>query len=632
MNVTTSLMITVCIWGCAWSAQADEAYNGARVVPGEYIVKYKPSAGGAGMVFGKLQGKANMKGAFPALSMYHVSFKTGTESENTLNYEAVKHDPDVEYIEPNYIFSKEEVAMGAPPADIAALATASDIDQASYVQTSDSTGVANSWKIVTPLSTSGTRPIVAIVDTGLDKNHRVFKPYGPKVLGINFGGTGSLWVNSAEVNGTTGVDDDGNGYVDDYNGWNFITNTNNFADDDNHGTHVAGIVVGAGLNIFASNLEESKIIVMPLKFLDSKGSGSTANAVRAIDYAVRNGARIINNSWGGPSYSRALHEVMSYAYNSSVMVVSAAGNYKSDNDAIPMYPANYDVPSNLSVASINSSDNLSSFSNYGAHTVHVGSPGEWIKSTVRGGYYDWMSGTSMAAPFVAGMAALAVREAPDMTGFQIKNLILNESSQIVRLSGKVTTSSRINSVDLITQAKVLVSTASYQPDYSPQYASDRAPASDAGGGAGCGLVSTALLAPGAGGAGGAGTGGVLAGLLMIPLLVWFALRKPAEGKSRRRHDRFKMSTEVRLMIGDRELVGHTNSISQGGLSFNADTALEKGGTVTMRIQSPDGHEVIEVSGQVVWSEANQSYGVQFANAKEGTLAMIQQWTAGLMKT
>ncbi len=630
MSLPTRLITVVCIWGCAWGAHATEDYNGAEVVPGEYIVKYKPSAGGAGVVFGKLQGKANMKGSFPALSMYHVSFKTGSGEVDAVNYQSVKADPDVEYIEPNFIFRKEEVALGAPPAGEAS--AQSSVEQSSYAQSANSTGVADSWKIVTPLSSSSSRPIVAIVDTGLDKSHRVYRAFAPDSQGKNLvGGTGALWRNEAEINGSTGVDDDGNGFVDDYNGWNFITNTNNFADDDNHGTHVAGIVVGAGLNIFASDLEESKVRIMPLKFLDGKGSGTTANAVRAIDYAVRNGARVINNSWGGPSYSRALHEVMTYAYNSSVLIVSAAGNYHSNNDAIPMYPSNYDVPSNIAVASTSSTDNLSSFSNFGATTVHVGSPGEWIKSTVRYNAFDWMSGTSMAAPFVAGMAALALREAPYMTGFQMKNLILNESNRIVPLSGKVTTSARISSIDLITQAKTLTNVASYQPEYSPSYLADRSVASDAAGGAGCGLVSTALLGSGAGG-GGAGAGGVLVALLMVPLVVWFALRKPAEGKSRRRHDRFKMSSEVRVMVGDRELVGHTKSISQGGLSFDAEEALEKGGIVTMRIQSPDGKEVIEVSGEVVWSEANQSYGVQFSGAKEGTLAMIKQWTSGLIKT
>ncbi|MNK51253.1 Thermophilic serine proteinase precursor [compost metagenome] len=613
-------VLSIAVVMVAFSAHAQEA----KTVPGEYIVKYRGYSAGAGAVSGKLQGKAVMKSAFPAMNLYHISvnLKATSSEEQAVNIEAIKQDPDVEYVEPNYIFDKSEVTeMGAPMGQ-SLQPSGAELEQSSYSQSFNATGVADAWKLFTPLSEGNGKIVVAVVDTGLDKNHHVFRP-------VSSGGTGALWVNQAEANGQPYRDDDGNGFVDDINGWNFISNSNNFADDDNHGTHVAGIVVGAGLNIFASSLEESKVVIMPLKFLNGGGSGTTANAVRAIEYAVRNGARVINNSWGGPSYSRALHEALIYAYNNSVLVVSAAGNYSKDNDATPMYPANYDVPSNIAVASIDSNDKLSYFSNYGARTVHVGSPGEWIKSTVRGNTFDWMSGTSMAAPFVAGMAALALREAPYLTGYQMKQLVMQESEHIVLLEGRVSTSARISSVDLISQAKVMSTAASYQPDYIPRFLAERSPAS-AGGAGGCGLVSTAIMnGPGKGG--GASGAGLLAGLMMIPLLVWFALRRP-EGASRRKHDRFKMNSEIRVKVGDRELIGQTSTISAGGLSFNVDQALEKGGVVTMRVQSPDGNEVIEVTGQVVWSEANQAYGVQFANAKEGTVAMIRQWTQGLMKT
>lgn len=117
---------------------------------------------------------------------------------------------------------------------------------------------------------------------------------------------------------------------------------------------------------------------------------------------------------------------------------------------------------------------------------------------------------------------------------------------------------------------------------------------------------------------------------MAPFVVLHVLRA-REPKSRRKHDRYRMSSEIKVMVGDRELTGHVNTISEGGLSFNVDQALEKGGIVTMRVQSPDGREVIEVQGQVVWSEANQAYGVQFENAKKGTVAMIRDWSSGLLK-
>jgi subtilisin family serine protease len=442
-------------------------------------------------------------------------------------------------------------------------------------------------------------------------------------------------VNTAEANGTPGYDDDGNGFVDDINGWNFVANSPNVNDDNNHGTHVSGIVVGAGLNIFQRPLPESKIVIMPVKSLAADGTGTTATAIKAIDYAVNNGAQVINNSWGGSNFSKALLDSLTAAYNNGILIVNAAGNYNSNNDSLPMYPANYDLPSVISVASVGSSDVRSSFSNYGKNTVHIASPGESILSTVPGGGYNYMSGTSMASPFVAGVAALALREEPQLTGYQIKQKLFANVDVIAGLANYVSTSGRIDSAKLITAVQASHGETASQPSYV--YSASRYPASasdSAGGATGCGLVTTAINSgPGAGGAN--PTAGVVFGLMMIPMAVWFVLRQRAmanDPRNKRRHDRFKMQSSIKVMVGDRELVGSMNSISQGGLSFNTDQALEKGGIITMRIQSPDGHEVIEVQGQVVWSEANQAYGVQFANAKQGTLAMIQQWTANLVKS
>lgn len=607
------------------AAWAQQQAPGAAV-PGEYLIKFKASSGGAAIAQNKLMGKASLKGSFPGLGILQVSMKG--DANEKINVEALKNDPDVEYIEPNFLLEKSEVAPNGPVERLSyeqlVSTNAASTDPSTYAQSSANTGVAAAWVEMTALSQVSDKVIVAVVDTGLDKYHDVFKPYGS-------GGTGALWVNEAEANGLPGVDDDQNGFVDDINGWNFINNTGNFLDDDDHGTHVAGIVVGAGQNIFARPLQESKVLVMPLKFLGAGGSGSTSNAIRAIYYAVNNGARVINNSWGGASYSRALHDAITYAYDRRVLVVSAAGNYASNNDMQPMYPSSYDVPSNLSVASTTRFDDLSSFSNYGAYSVHVGSPGEYIESTVPGNKTMKMSGTSMAAPFVAGMAGLAFREAPSLSGYQMKQLIMQSADQNNYLNGLVSTSARIDARYLIETSKQMVSMTSEQPSYKPSYLSERAPAAESGGAAGCGLVKAVTRQGPGSGNGGGSTAGVVIGLLLAPLALWQALRL-RDPKNKRRYERFKMNSEIRVTVGDRELVGAVNTISEGGLSFNTDQALEKGGIVTMRIQSPDGHEVIEVQGQVVWSEKNQAYGVQFANAKQGTLAMIRDWTSGLIKT
>lgn len=603
-----------------------------EMVPGEYIVKFKEMSAPSG-VLNKMQSKLQLKGAFPRVNMFHISLKGGAQDLPTL--EELASDPEVEYVEPNYIFKKaqafQEEGLRAP-AQVYEAGEAEAQEQYSsasstYSQSGAQTKVAEAWEIES--TATNYRPIVAVIDTGLDKDHPVFM------------NSNAVWVNEREIP-NNGIDDDYNGYIDDSNGWNFINNTPDFDDDDGHGTHVAGIVVGTSLNILASPITQTaKMQIMPLKFLDANGSGTTSNAIRAIYYAVNNGARVINNSWGGGTYSRSLHEAMTYAYTNRVFIGSAAGNNGKNNDSIAMYPANYDVPSNMAVAATSDYDYMASFSNYGSRSVHLASPGVLILSTLPNNRTGTMSGTSMATPFVSGMAALAMREAPLLTGYQIKDIIIAKATNLSSLLGKVSSAARIDSYRLITEAKIQSSIVASQPDYNPSLQSESrsAASTEAAPKAGCGLVSTALLkGPGTPGDGGWNRGGAMAGLFLLPVIVWAVLRQRALEKARvadpagrRKFERFKMDTGIRVMVGDRELAGSLKTISLGGASFCADEALEKGGIITMKISSPDGKDIIEVQGQVVWSESNQAYGVQFAGAEQATLSMIQKWTAGLMK-
>ncbi len=584
-----------------------------RVVPGEYLVKFKKQTNSVNVI-GKISGKASLKAAFPDMNMFHFSVKEDQQSTVT----ELQNDPDVEFVEPNYIMDK---ISEQTPGEVMEVLSESDVTAQSstyYTQSYANVKVEQAWGIMSAVG-AASKTVVAIIDTGLDKTHRVFN------------NTGAMWVNSREIPNNN-LDDDMNGYIDDVSGWNFITNSANFADDEGHGTHVGGIVVGASLDIFSSSLDQSRIQVMPLKFLDANGSGSTSNAIKAMYYAVNMGAKVINCSWGGPSYSKSLLDAISYAYDHQALVISAAGNNSKNNDASDMYPANYDVPGNLSVAATTDADGLASFSNYGGQRVHLASPGVYIYSTLPGGYYGSMSGTSMAAPFVAGMAALAMREAPNLTGYQVKQLAMATAQTFGNLSGKVLSAARINAYNLIANAKSNVSTLASQPSYSPKYQDDRGVASagsSSGGGAGCGLVSTALTQIPRGGSPGASAGAVIF-LISLPVLLWWALRQ-RKPKNQRRHDRFMMDTDIRIKVGDRELVAHMNTISMGGASFNADAALDKGGEVSMKIKGPDGQE-IEIAGRIVWNEQNKAYGVQFSNAKEGVLSSIQDWTSKLVKS
>lgn len=586
-----------------------------EAVPGEYIIKYRGQSP-LSNVKAKLQGKATLKNVLAEGAVYHVSMK----SENLA---ALQADKDIEYIEPNYYLVKfDDGSVGQPlqqmsAADVAAQSSTSFSQSLAPVQ------ALQAWTIASTLNSQQqpiTPPIVAIIDTGLDPNHRVFTD------------TNALWINPGEIPGN-GIDDDFNGFVDDVNGWNFIANTKAFNDDEGHGTHVGGIILGAGLDIFANSLDPARVRLMPLKFLDAQGSGSTANAVRAIYYAVNNGAKVINCSWGGGSYSQSLHEALAYAYSHEVLVVAAAGNNASNNDSVGMYPANYDVPGLISVAATSDYDSLATFSNYGTGHVQVAAPGVSIFSTYLDNSYASMNGTSMAAPFVAGIAAMALREASNLTGYQIKGLITSSVDTISKLNGKVGTSGRVNEYKLLQAAKSTanLSVSPSQPSYNPAFKAERAPAGEnaAGASAGCGLVKAVTSG---GGSGGASGGFEFLLIAMVPLVVWLALRMRAVNpKDQRKHERFKINSEIKIQMGDKELVANLKTISVGGVSFNAETALAKGGLVTMQISSPDGHEKIEVQGQVVWSENNQAYGVQFTEAKTGALSMIQDWTKGLSK-
>lgn len=398
-----------------FSAAANGQLSSPQAVSGEYIVKYKNRGGvSAGLkIFTKNQSGVAVKTVFAGAQMMHV--KVNSESARDSLYS----NPDVEFVEPNYILSVN-------PVDLSALGSA-PLPSDSYSQSSANTQVRDSWNIQKPYD-QGTKTIVAVIDTGLATSHLLFQD------------SGSIWENSAEKNGVPGVDDDGNGYIDDVNGWNFVNNTPNIADDNNHGTHVAGIVLGVGQDVFATPVRESKIRLMTLKFLDGSGNGTTASAVNAIYYAVSKGAKVINNSWGGPSYSQSLHEAYAHAYNNGVVIVSAAGNSNTNNDVTPMYPANIDSPNNISVISTTSSDVKSSFSNFGATTTHVAAPGSSILSSVPGtgclapGCFQMMSGTSMASPFVAGLAALVVREAPQLSAYQVRSIVLASVDTFVLLS------------------------------------------------------------------------------------------------------------------------------------------------------------------------------------------------------
>lgn len=279
------------------------------------------------------------------------------------------------------------------------------------------------------IATGTRRTIVAVIDTGVDYNHQDL--------------AANMWRNTSEIAGD-GVDNDGNGYIDDIYGYDFANNDANPMDDNGHGTHVAGTIGAVGNNGIGTTGVNWNTRIMALKFLAADGSGSTSSAISALNYAVRMGAQISNNSWGGGGSSSLLSQAISNARNAGHIFVAAAGNSGLNNDTTPNYPSNYTFDNVVAVAATDSRDVLASFSNYGATTVDIAAPGVGILSTLPNNTYGTFSGTSMATPHVSGALSLIWDQNPTLTYQQVIAKLYSSVDKIAGLSGKVATGGRLN--------------------------------------------------------------------------------------------------------------------------------------------------------------------------------------------
>jgi len=286
------------------------------------------------------------------------------------------------------------------------------------------------------VSTGTGRTIVAVIDTGVDYTH-------PDLAR-------NIWRNPREIAGND-VDDDGNGFVDDVFGANFATNNGNPMDDGGHGTHVAGIIGAVGNNGIGVSGVAWTTQIMALRFMSATTGGYTSDAVRAMDYAIANGAKILNVSWGGGDVYQPLQAAMARARSAGAIVVAAAGNNARNTDSTPFYPAGYiaGLDNVVTVAATDSADNLASYSNYGPGTVTIAAPGSSILSTLSGGGYGTKSGTSMAAPFVSGALALLWDKNPTWSYQQIVAKLKLSVDTLSSLSGKVATGGRIDLAKLL---------------------------------------------------------------------------------------------------------------------------------------------------------------------------------------
>lgn len=419
-----------------------------QFVPGQLLIKYKTSTQGSRLsqdVLNLIQ--ANVVEEIRTGAMEIANARKGTQTGDLLlveskigTMEAIEHlrnMPEIEYAEPNWIYQHMAVSND-PYFSSGQLWGMSANNNQNGSRANEAWGKGN---------TGSSDVYIGIIDEGYMYTHTD--------LAANAG------VNPGEIP-NNGVDDDGNGLVDDVYGWDFDGNNNTIFDGvgDDHGTHVAGTIGAVGGNSTGVVGVVWNVKMIGAKFLGSRG-GTTANAIKSVDYftdlKTRHGLRIVatNNSWGGGGYSQALKDAIDRAGAAGILFIAAAGNSGTNNDASASYPSGYTSENIIAVASITSTGALSSFSQYGANTVDIGAPGSAIWSTVpvasgkgknatiASGYASY-NGTSMATPHVSGAAALYASANPAANAAQIKSAIMGSATPTASLSGKTVTGGRLN--------------------------------------------------------------------------------------------------------------------------------------------------------------------------------------------
>jgi subtilisin family serine protease len=364
--------------------------------------------------------------------LFTADFPGAASLENTLR--SLRENPAVEYAEPDYIV--EALLLPNDPR-FPELWGLHNTGQTGGTPDAD-IDAPEAWDI----ATDGSGIALGVIDTGVDYTH-------PDLAS-------EIWINPGEI-ADNGFDDDGNGFIDDIRGWDFVNNDNDPMDDHGHGTHVAGTIGAAGNNGIGVSGVNWYAKIAALKFLNKQGSGTTSDAIKAIQYAVMMGFKITNNSWGGGGYSQALYDAIKAANEAGDLFVAAAGNSSTNTDLSPSYPASYNLSNIISVAATDHKDQKGSFSNYGAVSVDLGAPGVNILSTVPVGFcslcsttgYLSLNGTSMATPHVAGAAALLWTQKPLLTHGEVKQKIMASGDSLPSLAGITASGRRLNLSNLL---------------------------------------------------------------------------------------------------------------------------------------------------------------------------------------
>lgn len=417
MNRSQGLLYPVAVAAlfiCTGARAADP-----QVVPNEIIVKLREGA--------PAQVRRALAAAAGALSSAQLARVKGGElhrfhvRDAAAAFSALSGSSWVEYAEPNFL-----VQTSLAPNDL-------NYDQLWGLQNSGQTilgvpgtaGADINAEAAWDVTTGSSAIVVGVVDTGIDYNH-------PDLAA-------NVWSNPGGIGGCAAGT----------HGFNAIAVSCNPLDDNNHGTHVSGTIGGVGNNGIGVAGINWTVSIMGLKFLDAGGSGTTANAISAIDFAVNAkiagvNVRVLNNSWGGGGFSQALLDEINKASANDILFVAAAGNSGSNIDIMPSYPASYKADNELAVAATDNNDNLASFSNFGLLSVDLGAPGVNVLSTITSGRYAYFSGTSMATPHVTGSAALLLAAQPDLTTAQLRSAIVDNAEPNPALTGLTASGGRLN--------------------------------------------------------------------------------------------------------------------------------------------------------------------------------------------
>ncbi len=381
----------------------------------------------------------------------------------------------IEYVQPDYLYTLDSITPDTSTADTttpdaSTLNTATSNAITPSATSTNDPGLVQLWGLHNTEQTGGTNDadidapeaweiqtgdanfVIGVIDTGVDYNH-------PDLVN-------NIWTNPGETAGDN-IDNDGNGYVDDVHGWDFVGNDNDPMDGHGHGTHVSGTIAGQGNNEIGVTGVAWNAKIMPIEIFNAQGGGAFSSViVNAINYATAMGVKLTNNSWGGGGYDSAIYNAISAANAQGMLFVAAAGNEYTNNDSFPHYPSNYDLANILSVASTTHTDQKSDFSNYGVNSVDLAAPGSSIYSTWPNSSYNTISGTSMATPHVVGAAALVWSEHPDWTAAQVKAALIGSVDPLASLSGLVASSGRLNvfnalNFDASTTASISVTVAPF---------------------------------------------------------------------------------------------------------------------------------------------------------------------------